>query len=279
MLKFKSSKLNCFALLAATCLVALPAQARDGGNTSGGGDPVEQDFVISGNAAVAALQAQGASFPQINLVAVQQLWDSPNVQVIATDEELFDANGRKKAALNFPALHQIKINRSEWNNIRERKRKMALSLHEIGGLSGFESGNYLVSAKVFGISSAVLEFGSIGAIVNGATFRSVEDQAARPKWIHVETDPEKNRISLGFYDGRSVDTFFISDEYHSDGREDGYYAYKTEDGGARITYIVRPLPDGNFSLEITTFGTHPVRDFFGMEGRCEHSHRKYVRFR
>ena len=144
----KSVKLLKFApflLLTLLNLMALSAYA-DGGTSGGGGDPIEQDFAIAGNAAINVLDQRSPEVPWLDVHAVRELWDSPKTRIVSTKEELVDDTGRPRAAMNYPSEQLIKVNIEQWNGIRDKQRKNALALHEILGLARIESGHYRVSA-------------------------------------------------------------------------------------------------------------------------------------
>lgn len=200
----KFVKLAPFLVLTALNVWSVSAHAREGGLSGGGGDPVEQDFVIQGNAAVNALDQRAREIPSVNVHDVRSLWDSPETKVIPTDEELIDADGRKRAALNFPSEKTIKVNRGEWKNIADRKLKMALALHEILGIARYENGNYKLSAWVFRLNPNELEYGRLGVVRNRMSYCPVGESAQKCHWIHALVDLPNSSLVLTLQGEASV---------------------------------------------------------------------------
>lgn len=274
-------KILWFTLIS-TLFISTFSFAKEGGESGGGGDGVEQNFIINGNAAVNALDQVANQLPWLDMAALLTKWNSNHTKVLATDEELFDEKGHKKAALNFPSLSLIKVNRSMWNSYSDIRKKMALALHEILGLSRYEIGNYRVSAWVFKINPNVLEFGPLGAVENGASFRPVTDHSATPVTVYVETDLDLQRVSLSFSTGLNV-VFGPAKIWSYPEKnliDPAKFKSETEstdwDGGRRrFIYEMTVFPAGNFALSVNECW----EPLWGPSTRCIKATTQYVLFK
>ena len=218
-----------------------------GGDGSGGGDSTEQEFVRFGNAGVDALDRKAPQFPQIIVHNVRALWDSPAVKVVSTDETLLDENGREREALNYPSEQLIKVNKKSWNAISDRKRKMALALHEILGLARYESGNYVISAAVFNLNPAELEYGSrMGAVTNNSSYCPVG--SGWSNWVHVLVDLPSSSAVLTFWNGISVSLYCDARGWCNGAREVG----KSQKESYVERYDVQFFPDASFRIEMVS---------------------------
>jgi len=92
--------------------------------------------------------------------------------VITDKDYLLDSNGRKKIALNFPSLNEIRYVKKRWNDIKtDPRRMMAIALHELFGLKGIERGDYHLTSQLLGIKESEIEMGRFALLHNQETFR------------------------------------------------------------------------------------------------------------
>ena len=167
--------LGVLALLSTLPLSAMAQVGSDG--TRGGGDPVEQDFIRTGDAALQVLEENAHRFRRLNLDRINARWNSPEMTVIATDDILYDSQGNSKPATTSVRLHQTRINRAVWQGIAVMPRKLAYALHEILVLSEYErSGRYTYSAALFGLTEAELTGGRLSLFTNLTSFSRPDAQ-------------------------------------------------------------------------------------------------------
>ena len=144
-----------FSLLIAV-LMAATAHA---GKESGGGDPVEVDFIGAFNAAVDRYQ-DGETNDLFNFVGPDLLGIEERAKILVVNDPLFvTKNGRDEevTARNTPDTLTIEVNRARWNATQDERLKEATALHEFLSLLKIEStGRYPISGghKTFKLKDA-----------------------------------------------------------------------------------------------------------------------------
>jgi len=131
-------------------LLSLISSQLIAGNEHGnGGDEIAQEFVSMGNELVELLQAEKEPIagvdPEKLLLAIE------GTQVNSTDKILYDKDGKRVSALNFPQSTppQILIHRPAWLQLTsERFRKVFLVFHEYLGIMGRDDSRYQISSRL-----------------------------------------------------------------------------------------------------------------------------------
>lgn len=143
--------------------------ASAGDKTGNAGEEVQQDFIIHATSGAQLLESRIREYPGVDVAMIRSLLELEGV-VEPTDEVLLGLDGQPKTAINLPGKKpRIRVNIARWNRIgKDRRRKMALALHEFLGLEGSEVGNYRITSKLFGISEAQLAYGRIATLKLGA---------------------------------------------------------------------------------------------------------------
>ena len=202
-------------ILAVGLFSSLTGAAVAGTHTGGGGDDVEQSFVAAASSGIDALYKISGQLPRIDMSKVDAEWDQASVQ--ATDEELRDAKGIIKVALNFPDQHLIKVNRERWREVTLNKKKAALGLHEVLGLARYETGNYRISAAVFGMDPHMEETGSsyLALIVSGMSFHPFAENGKIQNWFQVSKDQDQ-KLQFTYPNGETR-TFQCDSDYAGEG--------------------------------------------------------------
>lgn len=114
-----------------------------------GGDSVKIEFFTY--VELIRTNIKNNSLSNINLLDFEET--IKNLNVVVTDDTLFEAGSGIVDAINIPESQTIKINRNRWNTINHENFRKTLVLHEILGLMEIEDKNYIISTQLLGVHS------------------------------------------------------------------------------------------------------------------------------
>lgn len=114
--------------------------------STGGGDAVVQDFVVSAYGAHKLLQDMGGRItPSVDLAKFKSTIAADHIE--ATDTKLM-IKGAEVTAFYDQATDKISVNRSRWREINKAPEKQRLAAHEIFRRMGLNDDDYQISKQL-----------------------------------------------------------------------------------------------------------------------------------
>lgn len=119
------------------------------GREGNGGDPAALEFQKSALQAIQDIQSEATEYPAVKAAELSAI--VLRLKILVVSDPLFvkkEGVSQESAAVNYPDIDTIYLNRARWKEITNPDVRRALALHELLGLAGLESsGSYPISQK------------------------------------------------------------------------------------------------------------------------------------